>query len=177
MLQNVKSNEYSLQKHGTVADISVKVLEQMIGMYLQMCIVQMPGVSIYWEANTRCDPVADVMPHHCFQSLLSSIHFVNSLTASDEQKKDKLWQIRPRLDAFREKCLQILPEEHNSVDEMMIPFKWNFIGIRQYMPGKPHPWGFNVWAGTGISGILCDFDVCQGSVQGKRAKSELLLGM
>ncbi|KAJ8344740.1 hypothetical protein SKAU_G00289330 [Synaphobranchus kaupii] len=47
----------------------------------------------------------------------------------------------------------------------MIPFKGKFSGIRQYMKGKPHPWGFKVWARTGISGILCDFDVYQGSVQ------------
>ncbi|KAJ8382139.1 hypothetical protein SKAU_G00029170 [Synaphobranchus kaupii] len=113
------------------------------------------------------------MPRNRFQSLLSTIHFANNLTVSDEQKKDKLWKIRPWLDAFRENCLQIVPEEHNSVDEMMIPFKGKFSGIRQYMKGKPHPWGFKVWARTGISGILCDFDVYQGSVQGKHVKSEL----
>ncbi|KAJ8348384.1 hypothetical protein SKAU_G00269730 [Synaphobranchus kaupii] len=107
------------------------------------------------------------MPRNRFQSLLSTIHFANNLTVSDEQKKDKLWKIRPWLDAFRENCLQIVPEEHNSVDEMMIPFKGKFSGIRQYMKGKPHPWGFKVWARTGISGIVCDFDVYQGSVQGK----------
>ncbi|KAJ8342784.1 hypothetical protein SKAU_G00327120 [Synaphobranchus kaupii] len=157
MLHNmvVNSNEYSLQKFGTIADISVKEIEQMMGMYLRMGIVQMPGVRVYRETDTRYSPVADVMPRNRFQSLLSTIHFANNLTVSDEQKKDKLWKIRPWLDAFRENCLQIVPEEHNSVDEMMIPFKGKFSGIRQYMKGKPHPWGFKVWATTGISGILC----------------------
>ncbi|KAM8915388.1 piggyBac transposable element-derived protein 1-like [Spinachia spinachia] len=37
----------------------------------------------------------------------------------------------------------------------------------------PNPWGFKVWVRTGISGIMCDFDVYQGSVNGIRAKSEL----
>ncbi|XP_055005274.1 piggyBac transposable element-derived protein 3-like [Boleophthalmus pectinirostris] len=175
MLYNVmvKSNEYSLQKHGTVADISLKDLEQMIGMYLHMGIVQMPGVWVYWETDTRYGPIADVMTRNRFQCLLSSIHFVDNLTVTDEQKQDKLWKIRPWLESFREKCLQIVPEEHNSIDEMMIPFKGRFSGIRQYMRGKPHPWGFKIWARTGISGMLCDFDVYQGSVQGKPARSEL----
>ena len=67
----------------------------------------------------------------------------------------------------------MVPEEHNSVDEMMIPFKGEFSGIKQYMRGKPHPWGFKLWVRNGISGMLCGFDVYQGSVYGKRAKSEL----
>ncbi|XP_067454541.1 piggyBac transposable element-derived protein 3-like [Thunnus thynnus] len=71
-----------------------------------------------------------------------------------------------------EKCLKVVPEEHNSMDEMMIPFKRKFSNIKQYMRGKPHPWGFKLWVRTGISGMLCDFDVYQGSVNGIQAKSE-----
>ena len=89
------------------------------------------------------------------------------------KNNDKLWKLRPWLDSFREKCLQVVPEEHNSVDEMMIPFKGRFSSIKQYMRGKPHPWGFKVWVRTGISGMMCDFDVYQGSTNGIRAKSEL----
>lgn len=81
------------------------------------------------------------------------------------EKKDKLWKLRPWLNSFRERCLQVVPEEHNSVDEMMIPFKGRFSNIKQYMCGKVR---------TGISGMLCDFDVYQGSVDGiRQTKSEL----
>ncbi|KAM3850305.1 tripartite motif-containing protein 16-like, partial [Diretmus argenteus] len=100
------------------------------------------------------------------------LKMVNNLAVS-ETEKDKLWIFRPWLDSFREKCLQVVPEEHNSVDEMMIPFKGRFSSIKQYMRGKPHPWGFKVWVRTGISGMMCDFDVYQGSNNGIRAKSEL----
>ncbi|KAK7171142.1 hypothetical protein R3I94_001150 [Phoxinus phoxinus] len=105
--------------------------------------------------------------------MLTSLHFANNLTVSETEKKDKLWKLRPWLDSFREKCLQVVPEEHNSVDEMMIPFKGRFSSIKQYMRGKPNPWGFKMWVRTGISGMMCDFDVYQGSVNGIRAKSEL----
>ncbi|KAJ3608478.1 hypothetical protein NHX12_025525 [Muraenolepis orangiensis] len=98
-------------------------------------------------------------------------------TLSETEKKDKLWKLRLWLDSFREKCLQVVPEEHNSVDEMMIPFKGKFSSIKQYMRGKPNPWGFKVWVRTGISGMMCDFDVYQGSVNGIRAKSELGLSV
>lgn len=168
------TNQYSFQKKGSSINTNTKEIEQMIGMYLKMGLVQMPGVRMYWEADTRYSPVADVMSRNRFQSLLTSLHFVNNLTVSEmEQKSDKLWKLRPWLDAFREKCLKVVPEEHNSVDEMMIPFRGKFSSIKQYMRGKPNPWGFKLWARTGISGILCDFDVYQGSVNGIRARSEL----
>jgi len=37
------------------------------------------------------------------------------------------------------------------------------VKIKQYMRGKPHAWGFKVWARTGVSGMLYDFDVYQGN--------------
>ncbi|XP_053285618.1 piggyBac transposable element-derived protein 3-like [Pleuronectes platessa] len=167
------TNEYSFQVHGTSVNTTAKEIEKMLGMYLKMGLVQMAGTRMYWETETRYSPVADVMPRNRFQSLLTSLHFVNNMTVSETEKKDKLWKLRLWLDSFREKCLQVVPEEHNSVDEMMIPFKGKFSSIKQYMRGKPNPWGFKVWVRTGISGMMCDFDVYQGSVNGIRAKSEL----
>ncbi|XP_062297798.1 piggyBac transposable element-derived protein 3-like [Scomber scombrus] len=167
------TNEYSFQERGTSVNTTAKEIEKMLGMYLKMGLVQMAGTRMYWETEARYSPVADVMPRNRFQSLLKSLHFVNNMTVSETEKKDKLWKLRLWLDSFREKCLQVVPEEHNSVDEMMIPFKGKFSSIKQYMRGKPNPWGFKVWVRTGISGMMCDFDVYQGSVNGIRAKSEL----
>ncbi|KAL0146817.1 hypothetical protein M9458_057756 [Cirrhinus mrigala] len=159
------TNEYSLQKNGTSVNTNNKEIEKMLGMYLKMGLMQMSGVRMYWETDTRYTPVSDVM---------TSLHFINNLTVSEMEKKDKLWKLRPWLNSFRERCLQVVPEEHNSVDEMMIPFEGRFSNIKQYMRGKPHPWGFKLWVRTGISGMLCDFDVYQGSVDGiRQAKSEL----
>ncbi|XP_060927134.1 piggyBac transposable element-derived protein 3-like [Limanda limanda] len=171
------TNEYSFQVHGTSVNTTAKEIEKMLGMYLKMGLVQMAGTRMYWETETRYSPVADVMPRNRFRSLLTSLHFVNNMTVSETEKKDKLWKLRLWLDSFREKCLQVVPEEHNSVDEMMIPFKGKFSSIKQYMRGKPNPWGFKVWVRTGISGMMCDFDVYQGSVNGIRAKSELGLSV
>ncbi|XP_033946515.1 piggyBac transposable element-derived protein 3-like [Pseudochaenichthys georgianus] len=167
------TNEYSFQKNGTSINTNTKEIEKLIGMYLKMGLVQMSGVRMYWETDTRYSPVSDVMARNRFQYLLTSLHFVNNLTVSEMEKKDKLWKVRPWLNTFREKCLQVVPEEHNSVSEMVIPFKGKFSSIKQYMRGKPNPWGFKVWVRTGVSGMICDFDVYQGSVNGRRAKSEL----
>lgn len=109
--------------------------------------------------------------HTGFWALVTSLHFVNNWTVPEMEKRDKLWKLRPWLDSVRERCLKVIPEEHNSVDEMVIPFKGRF--IKQYMRYKPRPWGFKLWVRTGISGTLCDFDVYQGGVDGRRVRSEL----
>ncbi|KAL7870991.1 hypothetical protein SRHO_G00084880 [Serrasalmus rhombeus] len=106
------TNVYSLQKNGTCLNTSNKEIEQMIGMYLKMGLMQMSGVRMYRETDTRYTPVSDVMPRNRFQSLLTSLHFVNNLTVSEAQKKDKLWKLRAWLASFREKCLLVVPEEH-----------------------------------------------------------------
>uniref|UniRef100_A0A3Q2TYY1 PiggyBac transposable element-derived protein domain-containing protein n=1 Tax=Fundulus heteroclitus TaxID=8078 RepID=A0A3Q2TYY1_FUNHE len=156
------TNEYSVQKDGRSVNTNTKEIQKMLGMYLRMGLVQMSGSRMYWETDTRHPPIADVMPRNRFQSPLTKLHFVNNFTVSEIEKRDKLWKLwklRPWLESFREKCLQVVPEEHNSVDEMMIPFKGKF--------------RFKVWVRAGISGMMLDFDVYQGSKNGIRVKSEL----
>lgn len=38
-------------------------------------------------------------------------------------KKDEMWKLRPCLEKLREQCLQVPPEEHHAVDDIMVPFK------------------------------------------------------
>ena len=90
------------------------------------------------------------------------IHFVDNLVDHDAQ--DKLWKIRPWLTGFRDNCLKVIPDEHNSIDEMMVPFKGKFSGLKQYIRGKPNPWGLKIWARTTSTGISCDIQVYQGRV-------------
>ena len=63
-----------------------------------------------------------------------------------------------------------MPDETNSIDEMIVPYKGRTSRIKQYMRGKPHAWGFKIWARTGVSGMLYDFDVYQGNAG--KTKSE-----
>lgn len=43
----------------------------------------------------------------------------------------------------------------------MVPFKGN-IDVRQYIKGKPNPWGIKIFALAGQSGIIYDFLLYQG---------------
>lgn len=48
------------------------------------------------------------------------------------------------------------------IDEMIVPFTGT-CGMKQYCPGKPNPEGLKIFGLSNINGLVCDFDVYQGS--------------
>ena len=122
----------------------------------------MPAVRMYWEKETRYPPVTEVMRRNRFHLLLSVNHFVDNETVSEQTDRDNLWKIGPFPDIFQDQWLQITPEEHQSTDEMMIPYRGKFGQIRQNVRGKPYPWGFKVWARCSVHRLLHDLEYYQG---------------
>ena len=157
-----QTNIYSIQKRGICVNTSKKELEQCLGIYFRMGLCQMPGTRCYWERATAYPLISHVMPRNRFRLLLTVIHCVDNMSATEETKKDKIWKVRPVVDCVRKNCPKIIPEEHNAIDEMMVAFKGTTSQIRQYVKGKPHPWGFKIWVRSGVSGMVYDFEVYQG---------------
>ena len=77
-----------------------------------------------------------------FESLKRFLQFNDNTKDKkrDDETMDRLFKIRPLLEMLRQNCLSQKPEEHNSIDEQMIPFKGRSF-IRRYMPQKPKKWG------------------------------------
>ena len=169
-----QTNMYTMQETGVEMKTTKKEIETFIGLYLRMGVVKANSVRAYWHEGTRYGPVADIMPRDRFLKIMKSIHFENNIAVTDDQKKgDKVWKLRPWLNNFKENLKKIPPEEHNSVDEIMVPFKGK-ASLKQFMRGKPHPWGFKLWGRAGASGILYDFDVYEGAKGGVRVKRGVL---
>ena len=135
-----QTNLYVLQKDGVELNTTKKEIEVMIGIYIRMGLVSMPRVRSYCESFSRYPSIADKMSRNRFEKLASSLHVRDNLSATDQEKEDKLWKIRPWLSALRTQFLTIPAEEFNSVDEIMVPFKGRS-GLKQYIRGKPNPWG------------------------------------
>ena len=47
------TNQYSVQKKGKSINTNVKEIEQVLGMYFNMVLVEMNAVRMYWEKETR----------------------------------------------------------------------------------------------------------------------------
>ncbi len=155
---NLYSTQCNLNK-GSIG-VSSQEIKNFIGILLKMCIVQMPRYRMYWENCTRYDNVAKVMSRNRFEEIKRFLHFVDNSTRplQGSPDTDKLFKIRPLFEKLRKNCLQIKPEEHNSIDEQMIPFKGRS-NLRRYLPKKPKKWGFKLFSRNGQSGFCYDFDM------------------
>ena len=77
------------------------------------------------------------MSRNRFQNIIYSLHFVDNPRVSDDVKyKDKIWKLRPWLDAHINYCLAVTPGEHSVVDEMMVSYRAKRNPIRQYIKGN-----------------------------------------
>ena len=125
-----------------------------------MGIVKLPQYFDYWSNTLRYPAIADVMSWNRFSEVRRYLHFVDN--NSEHDKEDKLFKIRPIIEAVRNQCINIEPEEFQSVDEQIIPSKTRFTKIRQYNPKKPKKWGFKNLVRAGSSGFMWDFYLYSG---------------
>lgn len=156
-----ETNEYSTDTTGKSLNITAAEVEQFIGMYVMMGLIQMPSVTCHFETGSRCDTIADVMSRSRFEGIMGFLHFADNLNATDDMKNDKGWKIRPWLTKVQESFSKIEPEKFQSVDGIMIGLTGR-CGIKQYMSMKPHPWGIKLWGRAGSSSILYCLELYQG---------------
>ena len=135
-----QANIYCMQKTGMVLNTTGKEIETFLGMYLRMGLMQANAVRSYWKNGTRYALVADHMGRNHFQRLCTILHFIDNNRPDIEEKKaeSKVWKLNEWLNDFRKNLKKIPPEEHNAVDEIMVPFKGKS-SIKMYMQGKPNP--------------------------------------
>ena len=165
ILSNIvdKTNLNAMRKKNLALKLSLEELRRFLGVQMLMSILKLPAVRMYWENGIRYSPVADTMSRDRFISLRSFFHICDDtlMIPKGEVGHDKLFKIRRLYDAFRENLKKIDPEEIQSIDEQMIPFKGR-IGFRQYLKDKPHSWGVKVFTRAGISGIVYDIEIYTG---------------
>nr|CAI5833535.1 unnamed protein product [Callosobruchus analis] len=95
-----------------------------------------------------------------FELLRNNLHIVD--VNGDHNKSDKLWKVRPIVSSFEKRCEELQLEENLCIDESIIPFKGQ-LAVKQYLKGKPNPWGVKVYMLCGASGIIYRSIIYQGS--------------
>lgn len=159
-----QSNLYAAEKNiNKPLNTNSTEMSAFMGILLLSGIVKVPSYRLYWANATRVSAIADVMPRNRFESIKWSLHFNDNSKMKNrgEPGYDKLFKLRPFIDAIRGNLLKIKPEEHNAIDEVLIPCKSRGSMI-QYIKSKPHKWGIKVFARCGSSGMLHDFKIYTG---------------
>jgi hypothetical protein len=119
---------------------------------------------MYWssDSSVRCGIIADAMSVNRFETIRRYLLFTDN-SKHDEASSDKLWKLRPFLDHIQSRILTAVePEEHQSIDEQMIPFTGKS-SLKQYIKSKPKKWGYKVWMRSSVSGYMHEFEIYQGS--------------
>jgi len=148
-------------------------VQSLLGIFLFMGIYPNPNYRSYWSGLAPNAQIQDALDGGMsrFESLKRFLHF-NDNSERAQNCADKLYKVRPVIDSVLEKCKKLEPEEYNSIDEQMIPTKSRST-IKQYMPKKPHKWGYKVFSRCGISGMLYDFEIYTGKKEGPLENSHL----
>lgn len=116
---------------------------------------------MYWKPATRIQFVNDTCyPRNRLESLRNNLHIVD--VNKERINNDKLWTVRPIIKSFEKRCEELLIEENLCIDESIIPFKGQLV-VKQFIKGKPNPWGVKVFMLCGASGIIYRSVVYQGS--------------
>lgn len=172
-----QTNLYSLQKSGRSINTTDKEVEQFFGIHILSGVMKVPAWSRYWRDSTRFSIIADAMSQSRFSEIREYLHFNDNSRgkARDHQNYDKLYKIRPFIDALRKNLAKLKSEEYNSVDEMIIPFKGHSSSLDQYIRNRAHKhqksqkcryncpcMGLKMFARCGKSGILYDFELYLG---------------
>lgn len=162
-----ETNKYAIQS-GAAFMTTLDAVHRYVGILLRMGIVHMPRYRMYWSSDLRYNAIADFTSRKEFEDMGRYIHFndnVNLITNRKDAGYDQLYKVRPLLTMLRNQCMLVAPEQRQSVDEQIIPFKGKN-RLRQYLPKKPKRWGFKVIARCcARTGFTHDFTIYQGLSQ------------
>ncbi|KAJ8953512.1 hypothetical protein NQ318_023635 [Aromia moschata] len=127
-----------------------KEIETFIGLHILMGCLGFPRIRLYWEKALGVNVFENSMTRNRFFKLRTNLHVVNNLDR-DPTNTDK----------FFKNCNM----RRNCVDEQICPFKGQ-LSSKQYIKGKPTPWGIKLFLLCGESGMIYDFIIYQGKTTG-----------
>lgn len=160
-LMSEMTNIYALQKNKSnfkpTNSLEIKIL---IGLHIYTGVLKFARLRMYWNCKLKVYVFLESMSRDRFFELRSNLHLVNNLEIPNNNK-DKFIKVRPLYDSIRKRCNELQLEEELCVDEAIIPFTGQ-LSVKQYMKGKPDPWGIKVFMLNGKSGLVYDFILYQG---------------
>ena len=165
---------YYFQNTGKDLKVTVEEIKTLFGIHFEMGSAKFPTLRTNWSKARRYNLIADAMTFNRFSVLRNNLHCVDNLQ-DNNRDSDKFWKIRPIMKQSLNVMLQQQPEKTVCVDEQIIPFKGR-LGLKQYIKGKPNPWGIKIFFLCGESGMPYNFIAYQGKTT-SLPKKHLPLGL
>lgn len=160
-----ESNSYATQNNiSNPVSISRTDFNKYLGILIYSSVAKFPNTKSYWSNKYGYDPIRTTMPQKTFIKISNAIHFNSNdgFLPKDHPQHDKLYKIRPVIESLRERFGTIPMEQKLSIDEQMCATKIGHY-MKQYLPNKPHKWGFKLYLLCSMEGFAHDFEVYSGS--------------
>jgi len=159
-----ESNRYSKQVDtNNKFSITGDDIKTFLGICTIMSVVHVSDVRKYWSPNIGNDIIQNTMCCNDFEKIRSLLHFSDnySMLPKDHPGHDRLYKIRPVVETLKNKFSSIPLEESLSIDEQLCSTKARHY-LKQYMPMKPHKWGYKLFVLSGVSGFSYNFEIFTG---------------
>lgn len=145
-LKNIvqETHTYSIQSNPARPEkITTTELKQYSGILTFMSVYRYPSIRSYWCSKFRFTPISDTMTLNRFEKIRSILHFNDNEKhlPIDHPSHDRLHKLRPVINQLNSKFGSLPYEQRLSVDEQMCATKLGHF-LKQYLPNKPHKWGF-----------------------------------
>jgi hypothetical protein len=114
-----------------------------LGVHLFMGIDRLPRTEMYWNETFGHPLITSLFSRDRFKQLLRYFRVV----AADEEgaARDPLPHVRALAAKLNTSfAAHSSPSQHLALDEAMVAYKGRS-PIKQYIPSKPHKWGYKIW--------------------------------
>lgn len=152
-------------------------LYKFFGILLYMSVQKFPSTRSYWSPKFGYDPISSTMPLNKFEKIKLSLHFNNNELHKPiaHPEHDRLFKIRPVIKHLNERFATVPMDQRLSVDEQMCSTKIGHF-LKQYLPNKPHKWGFKLYVLCDLMGYAHKFEVYSGQENSEKLSNEPDLG-
>lgn len=161
-----QTNLYAHQKNvATRFSTSPDEIKKFLGMLIYTSVFRYPSIRSYWGIHSF-EAIRNTMHRHKFEEIRSNLHFrdVSNMPTKGQNGHDVLYRVRPLIDHFNERFGSVPMLQRLCVDEQMCATKLRGTCIKQYMPNKPHKWGFKLFVLCDSTGFSYAFEVYTGAI-------------
>lgn len=155
--------------------LSKTELQRFLGILIMMSIDHVPNSRSYWSDNLVNMPIKNCMSVNHFERIKRFLHFNNNhldLPPSHEDR-DRLFKIRPIVELLKAKFSSVPFDEFLALDEQLCPTKARSY-MKQYLPLKPHKWGYKLFVLCGVKGYAYNFEIYTGNENNSVERQQML---
>lgn len=173
-----QTNLYATQKNPAISSAyNLTDLRKFFGVLLYMSVQNYPSTRSYWSPKFGYEPIYSVLTNNRFEQIKQSLHFNNNEYHKPigEPGHDRLFKIRPLIDELNNRFSSVAMEQRLSIDEQKCATKVAHF-LKQYLPNKPHKWGFKLYVLCSLQGFAYKFEVYAGQDLTEKPENEPDLG-